>query len=594
MINIRVHMLSNFAKDLQTFKNWNPKVVDVGGIPLGGNHPVRIQSMTNTPTMDTAATVAQCIRLIEAGCELVRITAQSIAEAKNLALIKQEIRKAGFDTPLIADVHFKPAVAEVAARLVEKVRINPGNYTDKRSQGKTFSVSSYYEELERIAQRLDALLRICREHGTAIRIGTNHGSLSWRIMERYGDSPLGMAESAMEFVRICNTAGFHNLVLSMKSSNVRVMVEATRLLVRKMMREKMQYPVHLGVTEAGNGLEGRMKSAAGIGTLLTDGIGDTIRVSLTEAPENEIPVAQQIVAFFPAKIKKKFQVPDNYEPGFTVDFGFERRNSQPAGSIGNGNVPVVLREDAGVQTIDEDGNIEGNHGAWAFPVEIKNEPGKIQYVRLEKAGSEELAEILVLIKQLDYAVLVFMVKNLQSLPGIRKFIREIDRHGINLPVILSFEDSEPDLSRFAVSASLHLAPLLNDGLCDGIFLQNKQLKSPAILETAFGILQATHSRITQNEYIACPGCGRTQYDLEGTLEKVKNATAHLKGLKIAVMGCIVNGPGEMADADFGYVGQGNGRVSIYKGKTLVKKNIPEGEAVRELVALMMVQGHSSQ
>ncbi len=587
-----MHGLVNGKLSHLTF--WNPIEFNIGGILLGGNQAVRIQSMTNTPTLDTTATVAQCIRLIEAGCELVRITAQSIAEAKNLAVIKQEIRNAGFDTPLIADVHFKPAVAEVAARLVEKVRINPGNYTDKRSQGKTFSESSYHEELERIAQRLQPLLRICREHGTAIRIGTNHGSLSWRIMERYGDTPLGMAESAMEFVRICNTAGFHKLVLSMKSSNVRVMVEATRLLVHKMIQEKMQYPLHLGVTEAGNGPEGRMKSAAGIGSLLAAGIGDTIRVSLTEAPENEIPVAQQIVSFFPAKAKNTFQVPDNYEPGFTVDFGFERRNSRPAGSIGNGNVPVVLQEEHGVHTIDENENIEGNYGEWVSLDEACNEPGKIQYIRLEKAGDEEFTKILVRKKTLDNAVLVFRVKNLQLLAGIRKLIREMDGQGIKMPVILNFEDNESDVSRFAVSASLHLAPLLNDGLCDGIFLQNKQLKSPAILATAFGILQATRSRITQNEYIACPGCGRTQYDLEGTLEKVKYATAHLKGLKIAVMGCIVNGPGEMADADFGYVGQGNGKVSIYQRKTLVKKNIPEGEAVRELVALIKAQGHLFQ
>jgi len=568
--------------------------INIGYLPLGGNQPVRIQSMTNTPTMDTAATVAQCIRLIEAGCELVRITAQNIAEAKNLAIIKQEIRNASFDTPLIADVHFKPTVAEVAARLVEKVRINPGNYVDKRVSVRPYSEKEYESELERIAQRLEPLLRICREHGTAIRIGTNHGSLSWRIMERYGDTPLGMAESAMEFVRICNTAGFHNLVLSMKSSNVRVMVEATRLLVHKMIQEKMQYPVHLGVTEAGNGLEGRIKSAAGIGTLLADGIGDTIRVSLTEAPENEIPVAQQIVSFFPGKARDTFQFPDSFKPIVSTDLGFERRISQHAGSIGNGNVPVVLREESGLQTIDENGGIEGNYGEWVSLDEACNEPDKIQYIGLEEAGDEELTKILVRKRTLENAALVFRVKNLQLLTRIRKIIRKIDGQGIKLPVILNFEDSEPDLNRFVVNASLHLSPLLNDGLCDGIFLQNKQLKSPAILETAFGILQATRSRITQNEYIACPGCGRTQYNLEGALEKVKDATSHLKGLKIAVMGCIVNGPGEMADADFGYVGQGNSRVSIYQGKTLVKKNIPEEGAVRELVALIKAQGHWSQ
>ena len=572
------------------FSAWNPRVVQIGNIPVGGSFPVRIQSMTNTQTLDTAATVAQCIRMIEAGCELVRITAQNIKEAENLGAIRKELLKRGFSIPLIADVHFNPDVALVAARIVEKVRINPGNYADKRSNIKSFSEAGYEAELDRIASRLYPLLKVCQEHGTAIRIGTNHGSLSGRIMHRYGDTPEGMAESAMEFVRIFNAYGFHKLILSMKSSNVRVMVEATRLMVHKMIMEEMQYPVHLGVTEAGNMLDGRIKSAAGIGTLLADGIGDTIRVSLTEAPENEIPVARQIVSFYHKPDNEKIGDRELKPQDVLPDFEFKRRISLPAGSIGNGNVPVVLRETNGVQTVDEQLNIEGNHGGWKRPDEKEPETGYIHYLHAGFIQHETLPEHWDQNEITKNTVLVFNVASPASLQHIRAGIKSMDAHGLKLPVLLAYKNDEPDLARFAVNASLCLSPLLIDGFCDGIFPVNQVADPEKVNAVAFAILQATRTRITQTEYIACPGCGRTQYDLEGALERVKSATSRLTGLKIAVMGCIVNGPGEMADADYGYVGQGSGKVTIYKGKTPIKKNVPELNAVDELIAVIGAHG----
>jgi (E)-4-hydroxy-3-methylbut-2-enyl-diphosphate synthase len=583
-------MAASQAGKNSVFSTWDPRVVHVGNIPVGGSFPVRIQSMTNTQTLDTAATVAQCIRMIEAGCEFVRITAQNIKEAENLGAIRKELLKRGFTIPLVADVHFNPDVALVAARIVEKVRINPGNYADKHRNVKGFSDAGYEAELERIAHRLYPLLKVCQEHGTAIRVGTNHGSLSGRIMHRYGDTPEGMAESAMEFVRIFNAYGFHKLILSMKSSNVRVMVEATRLMVHKMIMEEMQYPVHIGVTEAGNMLDGRIKSAAGIGTLLADGIGDTIRVSLTEAPENEIPVARQIVSFYHKPDNEKIGDRELKPQDVLPDFEFKRRISLPAGSIGNGNVPVVLRETNGVQTVDEQLNIEGNHGGWKRPDEKEPETGYINYLNADFIQHETLPENWDQNKITKNTVLVFNVASPASLQHIRAGIKSMDAHGLKLPVLLAYKNDEPDLARFAVNASLCLSPLLIDGLCDGIFPVNQVADPEKVNAVAFAILQATRTRITQTEYIACPGCGRTQYDLEGAFERVKSATSHLKGLKIAVMGCIVNGPGEMADADYGYVGQGNGKVTIYKGKTPIKKNVPELNAVDELIAVIEAHG----
>lgn len=572
---------------ISVFANWNPRVVSIGNVKLGGNYPVRIQSMTNTPTLDTQATVAQCIRMIEAGCEMVRITTQNRKEAENLKQIKKMLREAGFATPLIADVHFSPAVAEIAARIVEKVRINPGNYADKQKPGFSWTSGAYEAELEHIAIRLLPLLNICREHGTAIRIGTNHGSLSGRIMYRYGDTPLGMAESAMEFVRICHHEGFHNLVLSMKSSNVRVMVEATRLLVHKMIAENMMQPVHLGVTEAGNGLEGRIKSSSGIGALLADGIGDTIRVSLTEAPENEIPVARQIAGIYPKPVNRITSSETGGIIRTNPDFSYKRRISMQVGPIGNGNLPIVLWGAEKLYAINEYGADEGAHGLLININTANQRIEDVKYLFIDVSTDPTLPDDL----NGGDMVLVLKIKDAESVMAGRKMIAELVAKQISLPVILAYEQSDPDAASFAVSASALLAPILNDGLCDGIWLKNPELTQKQILNVAFDILQATRARITKTEFIACPGCGRTQYNLEESFEKVKQATSHLKGLKIAVMGCIVNGPGEMADADYGYVGQGNGKVALYRGKTLVKRDIPEEKAVDELIVLMQSQGH---
>jgi len=569
------------------FSTWNPRVVSIGNVQMGGSYPVRIQSMTNTPTLATEATVAQCIRMIEAGCEMVRITTQNRKEAENLAKIKKMLRESGFDTPLIADVHFNPAVAEVAARIAEEVRINPGNYVGKTSSDLRWTLREYEAELERISLQLRPLLDICKEYGTAIRIGTNHGSLSGRILDRYGDTPLGMAESAMEFVRICHNQGFHNLVLSLKSSNVRVMIGATRLLVHKMIAEKMMYPVHLGVTEAGNNLEGRIKSAVGIGGLLADGIGDTIRVSLTEAPENEIPVARQLASIYPKPFSRKIKpVPDEVFNADT-DFSYRRRISSPVDSIGNGKLPVVLWGTEKLRAVDENCADEGAHGLLVMNETDTPGTGEIRYSLIDPYAATALPE--------DFnsarLVLVLKIKDAGSVTLSKKIHAELEKKQYSMPVILAYEQPDPDAALFAVNASALLAPLLNDGLCDGIWLNNPALTQQQVVNIAFGILQAARARITKTEYIACPGCGRTQYNLEESFEKVKQATAHLKGLKIAVMGCIVNGPGEMADADYGYVGQGSGKVALYRGKTLVKRDITESEAVAELIGLMKLQGH---
>jgi len=569
------------------FSTWNPRVVSIGNVQMGGSYPVRIQSMTNTPTLATEATVAQCIRMIEAGCEMVRITTQNRKEAENLAKIKKMLRESGFDTPLIADVHFNPAVAEVAARIAEEVRINPGNYVGKTSSEIRWTLREYEAELERISLQLRPLLDICQEYGTAIRIGTNHGSLSGRILDRYGDTPLGMAESAMEFVRICHNQGFHNLVLSLKSSNVRVMIGATRLLVHKMIAEKMMYPVHLGVTEAGNNLEGRIKSAVGIGGLLADGIGDTIRVSLTEAPENEIPVARQLASIYPKPFSRKITpVPDEVFNADT-DFSYRRRISSPVDSIGNGKLPVVLWGAEKLRAVDENCADEGAHGLLVMNETDTPGTGEIRYSLIDPYAATALPE--------DFnsarLVLVLKIKDAGSVTLSKKIHAELEKKQYSMPVILAYEQPDPDAALFAVNASALLAPLLNDGLCDGIWLNNPALTQQQVVNIAFGILQAARARITKTEYIACPGCGRTQYNLEESFEKVKQATAHLKGLKIAVMGCIVNGPGEMADADYGYVGQGSGKVALYRGKTLVKRDITESEAVAELIGLMKLQGH---
>ncbi len=520
-------------------------IVNIGGLYLGGHHPVRVQSMTNTDTNDIDATVAQCIRLVKAGCEMVRITAQGVTEAYQLRLIKIQLRSKGFKVPLVADIHFNPRAAEVAAAIVEKVRINPGNYADKLTAGASLSSGEYEKELQRIAERVRPLLGICKQNGTAIRIGTNHGSLSSRIMDRYGDTPEGMAESALEFGRICLAENFTNLVFSMKSSNIRVMVQSTRLLVQRMMAEGMNFPLHLGVTEAGDGEDGIIKSAAGIGALLEEGIGDTIRVSLTGAPEIEIPVALAITERYNAK-RAGAKPGDPVEVSPQSEISFKRETIAVSG-IG-GKYPVaVIAEKAGEKCLLDE------HFETLGLLPEQNLP----FVQLAEGKASELK------------------KQLQSIPA-----------GSTQPLILKNAYRTGDLLRFQVDSAIDFGSILIDGGGDAIWPVAPNIAPEIVNHTAFAILQATRARITRTEFISCPSCGRTLFDIEKTLQQVKAATQHLKGLKIAVMGCIVNGPGEMADADYGYVGAGKGLITLYKGKDVAGKNIPEDHAIEKLVELI--------
>lgn len=523
-------------------------IIQIGNLPLGGHYPIRVQSMTNTNTNDIEATVAQTIRLAEAGCEMVRITAQGITEAQNLALIRKNLHARGIKIPLIADIHFNPHAAEVAAAIVEKVRINPGNYTDKRESKQALSAREYDEELERIAQRLRPLLNICRQNGTAIRIGTNHGSLSSRIMDRYGDTPEGMVESALEFGRICRDEGFSKVVFSMKSSNVRVMVQSTRLLAQKMESEGMNFPIHLGVTEAGDGEDGIIKSAAGIGTLLEEGIGDTIRVSLTGAPEIEIPVALAITARYNSSRNQGL----THKPVTTTQVNaWQNRNSTAAAGIG-GNYPVGV-----ITEINGNKCLVGENLSASDPLPAH----AFQFLDTIEGSAATMRNLL---ENLDPAE--------------------------NRPLILKNTYQTTDLLRFQVDSAIDFGSLLIDGIGDCIWPVATGIDAKTVYHTAFALLQATRARITRTEFISCPSCGRTLFDIEKTLQQVKSETHHLKGLKIAVMGCIVNGPGEMADADYGYVGAGAGKVSLYKGKNVIYKNIPETEAIPLLVQLIKDSG----
>jgi (E)-4-hydroxy-3-methylbut-2-enyl-diphosphate synthase len=529
------------------------RVVQIGDVPMGGIFPIRIQSMTSTNTMDTKATVEQSIRMIEAGCEYVRITAPGIREAENLAIIKKQLIQKGYNTPLIADIHFNPAAAEVAARIVEKVRINPGNYSDRKSiSGRNFTDTEYAGELERIRERLAPLLKICREYGTAVRIGVNHGSLSERIMNRYGDTPEGMVRSALEFIHICTDEGFHNLVLSMKSSNVRVMVHATRLLVSRMLDLGLNYPIHLGVTEAGDGEDGRIKSAAGIGALLEDGIGDTIRVSLTEDPEFEIPVGKCILDRYNFRASSKdLQKTIDGEACFGNDpFSYQKRFSSEIDGIGRSHPPVViLNTSDGPVVVDEQGKPERSFDENKFKI----------------ANGD----------------------NYET----RQMVAQMAADKNTSPIIIRKKYSTNDILKFQVDSAIDCGSLLIDGIGDGIWLEaGPEISSETIHRAAFAILQATRTRITRTEFISCPSCGRTQFNIQETFQEIKARTGHLKGLKLAVMGCIVNGPGEMADADYGYVGAGNGRISLYKGRDLIQKNIPQAEAVEALITLLRENG----
>lgn len=618
---------------------------------MGGANPIRIQSMTTTNTMDTLATVEQAIRMIEAGCEYVRITAPSKNEAENLLNIKNELLKRGYKTPLIADIHFTPNAAEIAARIVEKVRINPGNFADKKRFDKIeYSDNEYNAEIERIQTRFVPLLKICKEYGTALRIGTNHGSLSDRIMSRYGDTPLGMVESAMEFLRICEDENFCNIVLSMKSSNPQVMVQAYRLLVMEMKKAGMNYPLHLGVTEAGNGEDGRIKSAMGIGTLLEDGLGDTIRVSLTEDPEFEIPPAKILagrynnranhysikevekLSYNPSVYSKRFtskiiNLGNDFVPVVIADYsettldspsqlksiGFEYNSEVNKWSAGDmaadyiytGNKVPGFELPESLNTIMDYDIWKSNKSDHHYPLLsfqlYREEFGSINSkVKFIEADAEEITEdFLEFIKKDSLCILVLKSGNGHWYPAVRRAFIELQNNNIKVPVIIKRTYPTGVRDIFIMFSAIDMGSLLLDGFGDGLWLTaeneaNSNESSSKSIEPvnkfinriAFGILQAARTRITKTEYIACPSCGRTLFDLQSTTAKIKEKTGHLKGVKIAVMGCIVNGPGEMADADFGYVGSGPGKISLYKGKTVIKKNIPETDAVEELLRLI--------
>lgn len=607
----------------------------VGGLPLGGSMPIRLQSMTTTNTNSTQATVEQSIRIINAGGHYVRITAQGVKEASNLRAIKESLRSCGYENPLIADIHFNPSAAIEAAKHVEKIRINPGNYSDKRSlnQGFEYADDEYAQELARAEERILPLLSICKERNVAIRVGVNHGSLSDRIMSRYGDTPMGMAQSALEFLHICAKHNFHSLVVSMKSSNTRVMVQSTRTLVMLMDEAGMNYPLHLGVTEAGEGEDGRIKSAVGIATLLADGIGDTIRVSLTEEPELEIPVAKSLVDHFQRHInlpEPAVQVVDYIDPT-----RFERRSTIAIESIGGDNFPVVVadltqtdsltlpsieqwgwkfcsntnrwqRDDdaadfilAGENSVDSIPHPEGlpligcNKKCRFALVNIKNlNQGEINPISFALVDADELNnKIIESISAQKRVIPIIKSHGIKSFYSIRWALHRLKESQTKLPAIVSF--SYPDITPddFTVSAAADLGPMFVDGLCNGMMISGSSNISPLrIRKVAFGILQAARERITKTEFISCPGCGRTLFNLNETLKRVKEKTAHLKGLKIGVMGCIVNGPGEMADADYGYVGAGAGRVTLYRRKEVVKKNVPEERAVDELIDLIKENG----
>lgn len=537
--------------------------ITVGNTLLGASNPIRVQSMTNTNTLDTEASVAQAIRIIQAGGELVRLTAQGIREAENLKNIHVALRAKGFITPLVADIHFNPKVAEVAALYVEKVRINPGNFV-----GQT-------EGLDKIREKLKALLAICTSNNTAIRIGVNHGSLSERIMNQYGDTPEGMVVSAMEFLRICKEEKFNNLVISMKSSNTLVMVQSVRLLVAAMNEEGMNYPLHLGVTEAGDGEDGRVKSAVGIGALLADGIGDTIRVSLSEDPELEIPVAKKLVRYMEQRSKHtpiKASVFNGFNP-----FAYTRRETNPVWKIGGQQVPIVMAQ------------AEGNYAI--LPDLIFNQINRLGIQIIPLTYADLSNETLQRISTTDNAVVLLSSKNSNPVGEMRAFFHALMAADCKVPVILHCAYAENDLETLQIKAGADFGALLLDGFGDGIYLQNEgAISNEQLNSITFGILQASRVRVSKTEYISCPGCGRTLFDLQTTIARIKAKTAHLKGLKIGIMGCIVNGPGEMADADYGYVGAGKGKVSLYKKQVCIEKNIPEIEAVEKLIDLIKAGG----
>jgi (E)-4-hydroxy-3-methylbut-2-enyl-diphosphate synthase len=648
-VSVQKDLAGGYCDNLNQYSRFLTREVHIGDIPMGGLNPIRIQSMTTTDTMDTLKTVEQTIRMVESGCEYVRITAPSMKEAENLAQIKKELRFRGYTVPLVADIHFTPNAAEAAARIVEKVRINPGNYADKkRFENIEYTQLTYQAELERIYKKFSPLVKICKEYGTAMRIGTNHGSLSDRIMSQYGDTPRGMVESAMEFIRMCEDMNYYNLVISMKASNTQVMVQAYRLLVETMVKEGMNYPLHLGVTEAGDGDDGRIKSAVGIGTLLEDGLGDTIRVSLTEDPEFEAPVARALAGRYAKRTANLIEnVTENeritikdllYSP-----YEYKRRLSRPVQHIGGQHHPVVMLDvsaknlkdpyilmEAGYQysaVLDKynmadqacdlvylgdalpsfsfPGNLRQiyNYTTW---LALKDKTNCHPLLELEayaaaavrdpllnllrvNAGAYDIAQLQALD---DIAVLVLETTAAHGMAEQRAFFSAMLANNIRLPVIIKRAYKDISTDDLTLYAATDLGALLTDGFGDGIWIDAPQTVAlSAVNALSFIILQATRTRISKAEYISCPSCGRTLFDLQETTQLIRSRTDHLKGIKIAIMGCIVNGPGEMADADYGYVGAGPDKITLYRSRDVVKKNVSAAFALDALIELIREDGN---
>ena len=637
----------SYCTSLTAYKRRKTHQVKIGELMLGSDFPIRVQSMTTIDTMDTEGSIEQSIRMIESGCELVRITAPSVKEAQNLENIRKGLREKGYTTPLVADIHFTPNAAELAARIVEKVRINPGNYADKkRFEHIEYTEASYQDELDRIKERFLPLIKLCKENGTAMRIGTNHGSLSDRILSRYGDTPLGMVESALEFLRICEEQQYFDIVISMKSSNPQVMVQAYRLLVQRLAEEGLKpYPLHLGVTEAGEGEDGRIKSAMGIGTLLEDGLGDTVRVSLTEEPEHEAPVAAALINRYTERAASSSFIPEIQD--YPIDpYQYKRRNSIEVSNFGGQNVPRVIADfsERGISSMDDLKSIGHfylpatdkwamndtgadylytgakpadfmlpnglkeilDYATWqkhadknnSHPLlsieEWSSSEEKHPTLNFVKASYKDISEAITKNIDFSHSVILLHTENAHAMAEMRAAFVLLIQEGIEVPVILQ-RDYHTSESDFVLFSATDCGGLLLDGLGDGIMLSVNKNSSSEVIKmvnnTAFGILQAARTRITKTEYISCPSCGRTLFDLQETTAKIRKRTDHLKGVKIGIMGCIVNGPGEMADADYGYVGTGKDKIALYRGQEVVKRSVKADNAVDELIELIKEDGN---